>query len=51
MDHVAYLLKVIIKWEEFCKHHPKVKEAIINLLIENQALKIENERLKEELNK
>jgi regulator of replication initiation timing len=49
MDHVAYLLKVITQWEEFCKHHPKTKEAITHLLIENEALKLENQQLKERL--
>lgn len=46
MDYVTYLLKVVTEWEAFCKQHPKTKEAIIAVLLENQALKLENEKLK-----
>lgn len=49
MDAVIYLLNVITKWDTFCKSHPHLKEAIVTVLCENQMLKLENERLKEQI--
>ena len=49
MEHITYLIKVLTKWTEWCKHHRQLKEAITYVLLENQKLKIENETLKEKL--
>ena len=49
MDLIVYLLNVVTTWTKFCEHHPNFKEAIVNILIEHQHLKIENEKLRKEL--
>jgi regulator of replication initiation timing len=49
MEPAVYLLHVLTTWTTFCERHPNIKEAIIGILCENQALKIENEKLKERL--
>ena len=48
VDSIVYLLNVVTNWKQFCKGHNLFKEAIITVLCENQMLKCEIERLKEQ---
>jgi len=49
VDHTTYILKVLTNWKAFVDAHPKLKQALVGLLIESQQLKLENEQLKERL--